>query len=144
MKSITAQEILTVGSGIVGLSAEQAKTRSHNLKAIKVDKKGAGEYEVVNPIQFKRGETFAYSGEMSKTGDLRDPEAEALAKMELEDRIRAEVRAEEQAKSDKRLAAAETKLAEDFAGKLTDAVNQALAEQEARLRAEFAAANKQA
>ena len=71
-----------VHSGIVGLSAEQAKSRAHNLKPVKPGKDGAGEYEVVHPIQFKRGETFGFSGQVGKGGVLSDKDAEELRLLE--------------------------------------------------------------
>jgi hypothetical protein len=66
----------SVGAGIVGLSAAQAKTRAHNLKPVKTGNDGAGEYEIVNPIQFKRGEVFGFGGERDKFGaiDEMDPQ----------------------------------------------------------------------
>lgn len=92
----------TVNSGVVVLVGEQAKARMHNLKAVKVDKKtGDGEYEIVNPIQFKRGESFGFSGETSKNGVLSDPEAEELRRMEqaetVEQAVKVAVAAEREA-----------------------------------------------
>ncbi len=91
LRSVTVQAaVYTVNSGVVGLSAEQAKTRLQNLKPVKgkVDDRkdsktfGAGEYEVMRPIQFKSGEKFGYSGMLAKNGELHDPEAEELQRME--------------------------------------------------------------
>lgn len=72
-----------VNSGIVGLTAEQAKARLHNLKLLRVvDKRsGAAEYEVVNPIMFKLGEEFGFSGTISRSGVLSDPQAEREAEL---------------------------------------------------------------
>lgn len=73
--------LYVVGSGRVELSAAQAKTRAHNLKAVLVGQDGAGEYEVVNPVQFKRGEEFGFDGKVGKDGVLTaaEPEAEVAA-----------------------------------------------------------------
>lgn len=120
MKKITATEVVSVGSGVVALTPEQARPRAHNLRLLKAGKgKERSEYEVAGPLQFKAGEEFLYSGEVDKKGRLHDPDAEALAKLEAEDRVRAEVRALLTAEFDELLA-------------------KALAEQEARLRAELA------
>ena len=51
-----------IGAGRVMLDADQFKTRSHNLRAIGHD----GVYEIVNPVQFKFGETFGFDGEFGK------------------------------------------------------------------------------
>ena len=50
-----------IASGVVKLSDEQAASRIHNLKDL-----GKGEYEIVNPIEFKNGELFGYSGDLPK------------------------------------------------------------------------------
>lgn len=92
----------TVHSGRVGLSADQAKARLHNLKAVQgqVDDKPesktyrAGVYEVVQSVQFKRGEEFGYSGEVMKNGQLRDPQAEAGDRTEDAERVRRTLRAD--------------------------------------------------
>ena len=54
----------------VRLTAEQAKSRAHNLKPIKIEADGAGEYEVVKPIEFKLGETFGVNGTVSTRKEL--------------------------------------------------------------------------
>ena len=83
LKKVTVDAAFcSVGSGIVALTAQQAKVRAHNLKPVHVEKDGAGEYEVVNLIQFKRGESFGYSGEVGKGGVLSDRDAEELRRME--------------------------------------------------------------
>ncbi len=48
-------------AGVVKLSDAQANSRQHNLKSL-----GKGEYEIVNPIEFKNGELFGYSGDVPK------------------------------------------------------------------------------
>ncbi len=96
MRAVTVEAVsYTVSSGIIGITGAQAKTRLHNLKPVKVDAKtGDGEYEVLRPVQFKLGEKFGFSGQVGKDGRLRDPEAEQISRMESEDQIRAELRAE--------------------------------------------------
>jgi len=118
MKKITASAVVTVGSGVVALTEAQARPRAHNLELLKKGK-DRSEYSVRAPIQFKAGEEFLYSGEVDKLGRLHDPDAEALAKLEFEDLIRAKTRAALESEFEERLA-------------------KALAEQEARLRAELA------
>ena len=120
MKTVNATASLSVNSGQVKLSALQAKPRAHALRLVgKIAKDGSAVYDVIASINFKAGETFEFSGEANKAGELRDREAEALAKLETEDRIRAEVRAELEAKH-------------------AESLKTALAEQEAKLRAELA------
>lgn len=121
MKTFKAEHgAVNVNSGQVKLSAEQARPRMHCLKAVKVDEKGAGTYQVLTPIQFKRGESFGFDGEASKNGVLHDPEAEALAQAEDDD---------------KRTAAAVAKLEKEFAAKLKAAAETAQ-QQAAQLVAE--------
>ncbi|TAK45259.1 MAG: hypothetical protein EPO27_10595 [Betaproteobacteria bacterium] len=61
MKEYVAKAVLTLGAGRVRIDVEQAKTRAHNLKPL-----GEGLHEIVNPIQFKRGERFGWDGEVPK------------------------------------------------------------------------------
>lgn len=85
----------TVNSGQVGLSKAQAATRMHALRMVgKADKDGNAVYDVTGPISFKVGESFGFSGDLSKTGQLRDPEAEAIARLDAEEKAVAKVRAE--------------------------------------------------
>ncbi len=109
--------VYTVVSGILGLSAEQARTRLHCLRAVKTDKSGGGTYEVLKPVQFKRGEEFGFSGEVGKNGELSDPEAEEIKRMEQAETLekavaaeRARLEAQFQARFDKALAEAKTEL----------------------------------
>jgi len=96
MKAVTvAGQPVTVNSGQVGLTKEQAAARSHALKLVgKLGKDCVGVFEVTAPIQFKIGETFGFSGEVGKSGQMRDRDAEELAKLEAVDRAVTEVRAE--------------------------------------------------
>jgi hypothetical protein len=80
MKTITAEAVITVNSGKVGLTAEQAKTRLHNLNPSIIGRDGSGVYEVRAPIQFKRGEKFDFDGQIGKDGSYSDPAAEEHAR----------------------------------------------------------------
>jgi hypothetical protein len=51
-----------IPAGIIALDADQAKARSHNLKAA-----GTGRFEIVRPIEFKAGEEFGYDGALPKS-----------------------------------------------------------------------------
>jgi hypothetical protein len=63
MQKYTTLETVAIGSGsIVELNAQQAESRKHNLKEL-----GDGRFEVVNNIQFKKGETFGFEGTPPKT-----------------------------------------------------------------------------
>lgn len=87
MKQVTvAERPITVNSGQVQLTAAQAKTRLHNLKLVKAGKE-SGVYEVVQPIQFKAGETFGFDGVMRKDGILHDPQAEARERLSAEQQL---------------------------------------------------------
>ena len=94
MKQFKAEHAaVDVLSGQVKLSAEQARARLHNLKAVDTKKDGSGVYQVTNPIQFKRGETFGFDGDVGKNGVLSDPDAEQLAAMGEDDaRVEAAVK----------------------------------------------------
>lgn len=62
MKEITLLQPITLASGSVNLSKEQAACRLHNL----IDK-GDGVYEIKRPIGFKAGEVFEYDGVIPKS-----------------------------------------------------------------------------
>ena len=53
----------TLHTGIVKLTASQAKDRIHNLVKVKDED---NLYTIVNPINFKNGETFSYDREVNK------------------------------------------------------------------------------
>lgn len=54
MKNVSVTKAVTIRSGVLVLSEEQAAKRAHCLK------KGRGnQYEVIQPVQFKVGESFA-------------------------------------------------------------------------------------
>lgn len=60
-----------INSGVLELTKEQAGPRLHNLKLIKGNK-----YEVLNTVEFKRGEVFGYDGDLPKVlADVMEPEA---------------------------------------------------------------------
>ena len=50
-----------ISTGLVELTGDQARSRMHNLKA-----RGGGVYEVLKPIEFKRGEEFGHDGDPGK------------------------------------------------------------------------------
>lgn len=50
-----------INSGVLELTKEQAGPRMHNLKPIKGNK-----YEVLNTVEFKRGEVFGFDGDLPK------------------------------------------------------------------------------
>lgn len=90
---------VNVSSGQVGLTKAQASVRMHALQIVgKPDKEGRAVYNVIAPINFKVGEVFGFSGDLSKGGQLRDREAEELGKLEAADRAVAQIRAEYEAK----------------------------------------------
>ncbi|MDI6808255.1 MAG: hypothetical protein QME66_04640 [Candidatus Eisenbacteria bacterium] len=51
---------LTLRTGVLGLSPEQADARSHCLKSV-----GRGRFEIKDPVQFKAGEEIGFDGEIS-------------------------------------------------------------------------------
>lgn len=135
-----AEAPLVIHSGQVRLRAEQARTRAAALRLVgAVDKAGTGVYEVVAPVQFKVGELLEFSGELGKTGAVRDPDAEALARLEAEDRVRAAVRAEFAAKL-----AAQRDEFERTVADINAAHRKTLDDLEARHAAELAAARAKA
>jgi hypothetical protein len=52
---------VNIHSGILDLTHEQAASRLHSLTDL-----GDGLYEVLYPVQFKRGEEIGYDGEVNK------------------------------------------------------------------------------
>ena len=50
-------------SGKVKLSPSQAKDRAHNIKKIDAEE---GLFEIIQTINFKRGEEFSYDGPVNK------------------------------------------------------------------------------
>ena len=62
MKNYKVIGIITrLTAGLVKISGDQIRRRIHNLKKV-----GDGEYEIVNPIEFKNGEVFGHDGDLSK------------------------------------------------------------------------------
>jgi hypothetical protein len=61
MKYEIVNQAASIASGIVVLSAAQAKHRLQNLKDL-----GKDRYEIVNPVQFKIGEVIGYEGDLPK------------------------------------------------------------------------------
>lgn len=100
MKQVKVEgQPVNVNSGQVGLTKAQAAARAHALQIVgKPDRDGNAVYNVLAPINFKVGEEFGFSGELSKGGNLRDRDAEELGKLEAADRAIAQVRAEYEGK----------------------------------------------
>lgn len=143
MKTIVAKEgPLAVHSGQVTLTAEQAASRRHALKAVEVNPKtGAGVYEVLQTIQFKRGERFGYDGEVGKNGELRDREAEEIARLEAAKRdaekVAELVKAAEKKGREEGAAEARAKLIDELQRELGPIVKELPAEVQAKLSAPF-------
>ncbi len=53
---------VNLSTGIVELTEKQYSSRQHNLKKL-----GGNKYDILKPVQFKRGEVFGYEGEMGKS-----------------------------------------------------------------------------
>jgi hypothetical protein len=82
MKKFTTERPVTLYSGQVELSAEQARDRQGLITAVKADDDGAGTYAITaqNGIQFKAGEVFGYDGDPGKNGGLVEAKKEDLAR----------------------------------------------------------------
>lgn len=139
MKNITVNvQSMNVNSGQVKLSAEQAAVRRHALRAIDVNAKtGAGVYEVLQPIQFKRGESFGFDGEISKAGVLSDPAAEELARLEAEEKHAAQIKAAEQKGREAGAAEARAALIAELQTELGPVIKELPADVQAKLEAPF-------
>jgi len=62
MKQFQVEAVsVTINAGVLELSLSQAQRRKHLLKLIKDN-----QYEVLSPVQFKRGEKFGYGGDVNK------------------------------------------------------------------------------
>lgn len=57
---VTATAV-TINAGMLQLSLSQANRRRHLLKHVKDDM-----YEVISPVQFKKGEKIGYDGAVNK------------------------------------------------------------------------------
>lgn len=93
MKEYKATSAVTISTGSVILNADQARRRTRNIKPL-----GDGIFEVINPIQFKSGETFSSDIEVNKsmavtldTGShidevntVKDDEADFMTKADLQ------------------------------------------------------------
>lgn len=62
MREFQILKPVTLLSGIVALSQEQAEARSAKIEAI-----GGGLYTIIKKIQFKAGETLSYDGTIDKS-----------------------------------------------------------------------------
>lgn len=122
MKNYSAAAVITLASGQVKLTPDQYKTRAHNLAPVNA---AAGVYEIVKPVQFKRGESFGFDGSLTKAmaGELMTPEqirAEADAKAKEEKKAKAKAAAEAEAKKK-----AEEKAANEKAETMAQAIGEA-------------------
>ena len=61
MPKYTVDQNITLFGGELILTAAQAGARSHCLKELK-----KGRYEIINPVQFKKGEVIVIPGEPDK------------------------------------------------------------------------------
>lgn len=69
-----------INSGVLELTKEQAGPRMHNLKPIKGNK-----YEVLNTVEFKRGEVFGFDGDLPKVlASALEPEWVLASELEPE------------------------------------------------------------
>ncbi|WP_396957737.1 hypothetical protein [Nitrosomonas sp.] len=76
MEQYTATRPVTLQSGVLGLTEQQAVARLHNL-----DRLDDGKFRIVEPVQFKAGESFAYDGDLPKSLAARiETKAPAAAK----------------------------------------------------------------
>lgn len=68
MRTYTVLAVLTLQAGAsVALTGKQAGIRAHALKPVKVNPKtGDGIFQVLEPVQFKAGETIATDLELNK------------------------------------------------------------------------------
>jgi hypothetical protein len=120
-------------SGVLSLTKEQAATRLHNLKAL--DK---GHYEIVQPVEFKRGETIGYDGEISKAmGEKLVRELTAKEKKAAEAKAAAEKKAAEEAEAKAKAEAEAQAKAEQEAREAAEAEAKATWEGSDELKAQF-------
>ena len=76
MRYIVTGPVAAINSGVLELSKEQAQPRLHNLKAL-----GGGKYEVLAPVEFKRGEPIGYSDRLPKAmAEIVEPEEKVVAR----------------------------------------------------------------
>jgi len=76
MEQYTATRPITLQFGVLGLTAQQATARAHNL-----DELNDGRFRIVQPVQFKAGELFGYDGDLPKSLAARiETKAPASAK----------------------------------------------------------------
>lgn len=134
MKTIKVEtRLLTVNSGQVKLTAEQARTRRHALHGVDVKKDGGGIFDVIAPLHFKQGETLGFSGDVGKNGIAFDPEAEEIARLDAADKAEKERKAAvekaiEQARQDlethfaERVEKAAAKVRADLEAQLTEKI----------------------
>lgn len=62
MKYTVTGRAAAIHSGVLELTAAQAKPRLHNLKSL-----GGNRYQVLNTVEFKQGEEIGYSDKLPKS-----------------------------------------------------------------------------
>lgn len=96
MKTYQIIKPVTLTSGVVRLTEEQARARAHKLEAVKGKK---GLYRITGPNQFKAGQEIGYEGELPKTlaVDMADADAKKVGKEQKVDAEAAKAKAEAEA-----------------------------------------------
>lgn len=69
-KYIITGRSVRITSGMLELTAEQAKARAHHLEALQ-----DGRFQIVTTVEFKRGEVIGFEGDLPKAlAALMEPE----------------------------------------------------------------------
>lgn len=79
MEQYIATRPVTLQFGVLGLTGQQAMARLHNLVRL-----NNGKFRIMEPVQFKAGESFAYDGDLPKSLAAR-VETKALAAPKAKD-----------------------------------------------------------
>lgn len=111
-------EPVTLHAGVVSLKPEQVEHRERNLKKLTLRPNC---YEIIRPVQFKRGEEIGYEGDMPRSmADNLTEKAkfEAEAKKHAEADAKARKKAEEEAAKQREKEEAEAKKAAEKAAKI--------------------------
>lgn len=100
-KYIVTARIARLMAGVLILSVDQAKPRSHNLKPL-----GKNRFEIINAVEFKAGEEIGYEGDLPKAladnlTSAADAEKAAKKAAESEAKAKAKAAAEAQKLRDK-------------------------------------------
>lgn len=113
MKTYKIIQPVTLTSGVVRLTDEQARMRAHKLEAVKGKK---GLYRITGPNQFKAGQEIGYEGDLPKTlaTDMEAADADAETKKSTKAQAKADAEAAKaKAEAEKAAAAARAKLEDD-------------------------------